>query len=86
MSMFREFIGSRVGRVAGAVTAGAGLALAGVQRTFAADYSTQIAAAAASLVADVTPAVAAAIVVALAIAAIFIAARLALRAFHLIHG
>lgn len=70
----------------GGVGAGVALVVASVGGVFAADYSSQISSAGASLVTDVTPAIAAALVIGLAVMALFIAAHLALRAFHLIRG
>lgn len=71
-------------RLIAAMGAGTALVLATVSGVFAADYSSQITAAGADLVSDITPAIGAAIVIALGIVALFIAARLALKAFRLV--
>jgi len=71
-------------RLIAAMGAGSALVLAAVSGVFAADYSSQITAAGSDLVSDITPAIGAAIVIALGVVALFIAARLALKAFKLV--
>jgi len=73
-------------RLIAAVGASTALVLATVSGVFAADYSSQVTAAGADLVSDVTPALAAAVVISLGVIALFIGARLAIRAFKLARG